>query len=660
LGRPYSTELSELEATYAWAFHQDIANLTQVLGKSLDLPVIAVGSGGALSSAHFMVGLHECLSGQLGNAMTPLEFSHRIKSRSDMAVMFLSASGRNPDVVNAFRAAAKSEPASLVALCMQPESKVADLSRRYQYTKLLEFAPPTEKDGFLATNSLLATCVLLYRAYRAISDGQFDGLPALPKTYRKLLSLTGNSLVSVDARKAHYSNLWKKEHLVVLHDPATHAAAIDLESKFTEAALGTVQIADYRNFAHGRHHWLAKHGETSAVLAISSEAYRDIARKTLALLPNDIQSAHVAIGSSGPLACLCALTEVLHIAGSAGDSRGIDPGRPGVPPFGRKIYHLSVGGTSSRLTSIDIPQIEMIAIARKVGTEISVEGRKKLLSHWRNAYGAYVRKLTEARFSALVLDYDGTICSESERASGLGEVISTHLVTLLKEGILLGVATGRGESARAALREAIPKTLWEKVVVGYHNGAEVGMLGDDSIPDKSQAPAHIIALCKALKNEFSLNSLVQKFKPSIGQISLRLKPDSAAFHACTLLAQILAESKFSDYKISTSGHSVDVLAPTVSKIAVHKAITDMIRAHDENSDGEILCIGDRGRIPGNDAALLATSFSLSVDDASTDADSCWNLAPPGMKGTCAMIWYFKTFRYLRHSRFRVHLAPSRR
>jgi ABC-type nitrate/sulfonate/bicarbonate transport system ATPase subunit len=35
----------------------------------------------------------------------------------------------------------------------------------------------------------------------------------------------------------------------------------------TEAALTNVQAADFRHFAHGRHHWLAKRADRTAVLA---------------------------------------------------------------------------------------------------------------------------------------------------------------------------------------------------------------------------------------------------------------------------------------------------------------------------------------------------------------------------------------------------------
>lgn len=44
------------------------------------------------------------------------------------------------------------------------------------------------------------------------------------------------------------------------------------------------------------------------------------------------------------------------------------------------------------------------------------------------------------------------------------------------------------------------------------------------------------------------------------------------------------------------------------------------------------CTGGKGRKPGNDHELLGTRHSLSVDEASDDPSSCWNLLPHGMSG----------------------------
>jgi hypothetical protein len=133
---------------------------------------------------------------------------------------------------------------------------------------------------------------------------------------------------------------------VVLHGAAaTQAGALDLESKFSEAAVGPIQITDYRNFAHGRHHWLDKKGDETGLLAFISEEDVDLAKKTLALVPRNVPVARVQIENSGPLGGIEATIKSLFIAGFAAAARGIDAGRPKVANFGRRIYHLNAWST---------------------------------------------------------------------------------------------------------------------------------------------------------------------------------------------------------------------------------------------------------------------------------------------------------------------------
>ena len=68
--------------------------------------------------------------------------------------------------------------------------------------------------------------------------------------------------------------------------------------------------------------------------------------------------------------------------------------------------------------------------------------------------------------------------------------------------------------------------------------------------------------------------------------------------------------------------------------ATRQEITDIVGSLDE-----ILCIGDRGRFPGNDYELLSHTFALSVDEVSANASSGWNLAPPGCRGVAATLFY---------------------
>src|SRR5207249_1115932 len=88
----------------------------------------------------------------------------------------------------------------------------------------------------------------------------------LPDTLSHLVPFGSHTSGWQEHLKHLSKRLWQKDTLVILFSPAIQAAALDIESKFSEAALGTTQLADFRNFAHGRHNWLAKRGDSTAVL----------------------------------------------------------------------------------------------------------------------------------------------------------------------------------------------------------------------------------------------------------------------------------------------------------------------------------------------------------------------------------------------------------
>jgi fructoselysine-6-P-deglycase FrlB-like protein len=251
-----------------------------------------------------------------------------------MSVLLPTAGGNNPDVVAAVRLLTEQEPQSVLILSGNANSRVGAQAARYKMVDFVAYEMPSGKDGFLATNSILAFCVLLARSYAQVSGQKLE----LPKDYRALLSerrLSTNWTVA----QRRYSIILSRRTLLVLHGPSTTAAAIDIESKFTEAALGHVQTCDFRQFAHGRHHWLAKRAEDTAILTLESPDDEAVAAQTLELLPKSVPTSRIKLPNRGWTADLSAICEGFYLARMAGVREGIDPGRPGVPTFGRKLYH---------------------------------------------------------------------------------------------------------------------------------------------------------------------------------------------------------------------------------------------------------------------------------------------------------------------------------
>lgn len=627
MGKPYDVELEHLADTYTWALRTNIECLTASIRKATLRPLVAVGSGGSLSVAEFATSLHRNLASQLALAQTPLDaVAGQVNLRRD-AVLMTSAGGTNPDVLGSFDVLARREPANFTVVCLSAGSPLARRAARFPFVNFVELQPPVPRDGFLATNSMLALVVVLTRAYADACGTTV----ALPREWDRLVPTKRTA-----KDEEWLDDAWTKRTLVVLHGPSTRAAAVDLESRFTEAALQDVWIADFRNFAHGRHHWLAKHARNTAVLAFITPEDRVLAHRTLELIPRDVRTIREEIPTSGVPAAISALGRVIHLAGRAGKARGIDPGRPGVPAFGRRIYHLNAFG------KIPSPTPEELAIERKTGVALQALSTLGLLEQWRTAYRTFVTTLKSTRFRGVVLDYDGTLCGEVDRFGALRSDVASELERLARAGIIIGIATGRGKSVRTALRAAISREYWPRIVVGYYNGGDIRPLSGDNPDGSSTTVGGLVHIAAALSANRLLMDLVKlELRPP--QITIEAKRRDQADSVWALVEHTVQSLRSRGTSVLRSSHSIDIVAEGVDKRAVVTRVAELAGASEE----DILCIGDRGHYPGNDYLLLNARCALSVDETSPDPATCWNLAPLGWREVPACIAYLRSLQVTR-------------
>lgn len=630
MARPYASEMAKLGETFAWTEGVDIAPLRVAVRTAAYSSLRAVGSGGSLTAAHALASLHQRWTGRIASVATPLDaLSEPLEA--GVATWLLSAGGGNVDILKAFKSLVTQEPRQLGVMCARPGSPLAELAAAHDYVDLLLFDPPAGKDGFLATNSLVAFNALLTRAYLAEFSQDEGSWPLTVDNVRPYLD-EESSVVALWREGADL--LWARPTTLVLHDASSRAGAVDLESKFTEAALGNLQIADYRNFAHGRHHWLAKRGQDTAILAFITDETRTLAERTLALVPDDIPLARIDLPGPASAAAIGGLIAALRITGWAGPARGIDPGRPGVPMFGRKLYNLPLG-RSQPPRAVRISDQEAAAITRKSGAAIDTLVADGQLDVWKAALRKFETRLRKTALAGVVLDYDGTIVDARRRFFTPTPEMGAELIRLADSGARIGIATGRGGSVRKDLRAVLPERLWSQILVGYYNGAEVAPLDVDTAPDGAANVCEALApLAAALRGQSELASFAKQ-TDRLRQITLEAKRPLPENRLWDLAQQVIMITGAHGARVTRSSHSVDIVAPGVSKRSVLDQLASMT--------GEVpyLCIGDRGRWPGNDYELLREPFALSVDEASLDPATCWNLAVPGQRGPSATIEYLR-------------------
>ncbi|MFN0188427.1 MAG: SIS domain-containing protein, partial [Bacteroidia bacterium] len=321
LGKPFTKELELIESTFHWAIEQDTSKIQSL--SDTGAPVYVVGSGGSLSACYFAVYLLQNM-GITAKAITPLELYYSRHALSKSRILFLSASGKNSDILFAFKKSLESNPLEITTICMRKGTPLTKLANKYSIANAIEFQLPSGKDGFLATNSLLAYFSILHKSFQK------------PGT-NSIVNFKENFELSI---KTFLDKITTDHTITILYGGWGHPVAIDIESKFTEAALGNIHMSDYRNFAHGRHHWFAKRGKDSAIIALITPEEEGIAKKTLSILPESIPKLLITTDKDSSIGSLELLIKSFTLVNFTGQKQKIDPGRPGVPKFGRLLYNL--------------------------------------------------------------------------------------------------------------------------------------------------------------------------------------------------------------------------------------------------------------------------------------------------------------------------------
>ena len=570
--RSYFEEIQELESTWNDVQSHGIIINPPVNGEFFSGCAYCIGSGGSIAIAKLWQIIFEDNHLGMAKTMTPYEFN-QFDGVPDIVFLF-SASGKNHDILQVFKSAAL-KGCKIVVFTVTANSALIRLAKSMPDQAVVIYPKvPTSKDGFLAVNSIVAmACVVGELEQSLFGQRKVEDSPVATafKDHQENIELIK------ELNHGHAIQIIASEWGI----PAGH----DLETRLAESGVSPCFLTDPRNFAHGRFIWLETYRDSFVVLFGTSQS-KLFLKRFIKALPEFITPYYICAPYEGLYGAVYCLTSSILIFSELAKAKALDPGRPTVPEWGRKLHSLRLGPK-------DI-----------AGSDLSKKANDK-----RTNYPAL-----EMTIAGIVSDIDGTLLETENRFSGIGREIGIELNRLLQEGMLLGFATGRGKSALELLRNSIFLEFWPQVIVGLYNGTRILRL-DQDLDEKQELEWS------------SLNSVALKVKEicsGIPRVELTIRPTQITVEGINKNQRTFIDQEISRafgqgtkfIKLGQSGHSLDILPNWANKLNV-------LEKMDIFPKQNIMCIGDQGQLGGNDEDLLSWKPSVSVGKSRPVSNACF-------------------------------------
>lgn len=560
--RSYFDEVNELSLTWQNTVDNDYVSTSNLTRAFFSGTAVSIGSGGSFVLAKMWQMIYEEYNFGFAKAMTPFEFN--LLDTFPEVVFLFTASGKNHDILHVFKKAIL-RGCRVIVFTTTPKSPLIRLVKTH-FDQAIAIYPKIKspRDGFLAVNSTIAISGIIVSLLKDLTGDEINTISPIEKALK-------------DHEDGAFCNTTIKTVQIISSEwgmPAGH----DMEIRLAESGVAPCFHTDPRNFGHGRFIWLSKHAEETLVVIMCTTKSAAYIKKYLKLLP--VQPILIKAEYEGVWGAIYCIVRSIFLFKELAMVKEIDPGKPNVPDWGKKIHSLRV-------------------------TDREISKDQDYLKY---------NKIYPAKFKGLVLDVDGTLVDTDKRFEPVIESIQDEIRKLVNEGLVFGFSTGRGKSAIELIRDIVPEHHWKNIIMGLYNGTLVLNASETVDFNKIDKlwPTQIM-VTKFLQGylvDFNVDLTIRPTQISLNKSKL-FDPD----HLITKLKQSLGQN-FRFVKVMHSEHSIDFLPSWATKLCVVEKILTMV--DNEN----VLCIGDQAQIGGNDEDLLSWIPSISVGALQPASNAC--------------------------------------
>lgn len=338
--RLFEKKISRFPATLKWASEQDTEPLRRFLTEEIGGGVLFVGSGGSYSAAAFGE-LLVAARGVMARALTPYVYAGSGFRSVPAKTLLISAGGNNGDICRAYDAARSSGVQKPGALSLRVGGVLQDEFRKDKNDNLFAYQMPGGSDGFLSSNTVLSFYVLLAKALGYVGTEKLDCGITEKEAQEISAFVEGLKHIPDHELTPHQAYLQKLESVdsfFILYSAHGLPAALDLESKFSEGAIGNTQLADYRNFAHGRFNWFTQRPGQTGLICLQTPSDREMSEEIISMLPSHVPTLRISTAHDTPLAAVDLLIKGHYLCNALAARWDLNLARPSIPHYGRPLY----------------------------------------------------------------------------------------------------------------------------------------------------------------------------------------------------------------------------------------------------------------------------------------------------------------------------------